>query len=267
MSAMPGTRASAPIIPATASIAFPMTQPTTIATSAAGSDSAGTRIAPATMTSSETPRFPHSSPVSSPLSTCSRGGTGSMPQLPSTVSGLRHRRVRLDDGGVIPRYYVVAEATHEIQNPTSREKLLLLGERLGLGPGLARARHRLRAAEGRRSSSPRRSAAACTGSRSRRSSMRSPSSGPRRRGSPSGSRSSSVTGQARRSSPSRTTPRSASVRASSTASLADTVDALAPAVRPGGHVVVGEPYWRRLPLPGGLRGPCASRGRRSRARS
>jgi cyclopropane fatty-acyl-phospholipid synthase-like methyltransferase len=33
---------------------------------------------------------------------------------------------------VIPRYYVVAEQDHEIQNPTSREKLLLLGERLGL---------------------------------------------------------------------------------------------------------------------------------------
>jgi hypothetical protein len=31
--------------------------------------------------------------------------------------------------------------------------------------------------------------------------------------------------------------------------LADTVDALAPAVRAGGHVVVGEPFWRRLPLP------------------
>jgi protein-L-isoaspartate O-methyltransferase len=31
-------------------------------------------------------------------------------------------------------------------------------------------------------------------------------------------------------------------------SLADTVDTLAPAVRPGGYVVVGEPYWRRLPL-------------------
>jgi hypothetical protein len=31
--------------------------------------------------------------------------------------------------------------------------------------------------------------------------------------------------------------------------LAPTVDALAAAVRPGGHVVVGEPYWRRLPLP------------------
>ena len=35
---------------------------------------------------------------------------------------------------VIPRYFVVAEATHEIQNPTSEEKLLLLGKRLGLGP-------------------------------------------------------------------------------------------------------------------------------------
>ena len=32
-------------------------------------------------------------------------------------------------------------------------------------------------------------------------------------------------------------------------SLADTVETLAPTVRPGGHVVVGEPYWRRLPLP------------------
>jgi len=32
-------------------------------------------------------------------------------------------------------------------------------------------------------------------------------------------------------------------------SLADTVEALEPAVRPGGHVVVGEPYWRHLPLP------------------
>ena len=32
-------------------------------------------------------------------------------------------------------------------------------------------------------------------------------------------------------------------------SLVETIDALAPAVRPGGFVVVGEPYWRRLPLP------------------
>src|SRR5262245_46620797 len=36
---------------------------------------------------------------------------------------------------MIPRYYVVAERDHELQNPTSVEKLVLLGERLGLGPG------------------------------------------------------------------------------------------------------------------------------------
>ena len=36
---------------------------------------------------------------------------------------------------MIPRYYVVAERDHEIQNPTSAEKLRLLGERLRLGPG------------------------------------------------------------------------------------------------------------------------------------
>jgi SAM-dependent methyltransferase len=31
-----------------------------------------------------------------------------------------------------------------------------------------------------------------------------------------------------------------------------TIDALEPSVRAGGHVVVGEPYWRTLPLPDGL---------------
>jgi hypothetical protein len=31
--------------------------------------------------------------------------------------------------------------------------------------------------------------------------------------------------------------------------LAGTLDALEPAVRDGGHVVVGEPFWRKLPLP------------------
>ncbi|HET8812741.1 MAG TPA: hypothetical protein VFM67_09110, partial [Gaiella sp.] len=36
---------------------------------------------------------------------------------------------------MIPRYYVVAEQDHELQNPTSVEKLVHLGERLRLGPG------------------------------------------------------------------------------------------------------------------------------------
>ena len=31
---------------------------------------------------------------------------------------------------MIPRYFVVAESEHELQNPTSEEKLLLLGKRL-----------------------------------------------------------------------------------------------------------------------------------------
>ncbi len=34
------------------------------------------------------------------------------------------------------RFYEIAERLHEIQNPTSREKLVLLGERLGLRPGV-----------------------------------------------------------------------------------------------------------------------------------
>ena len=34
--------------------------------------------------------------------------------------------------------------------------------------------------------------------------------------------------------------------------LDGTLEALAPAVRPGGHVVVGEPFWRSWPLPEGI---------------
>ena len=87
ISTMPGTRASAPIAPATPSMTLPITQPTRIATRASGNDSAGTSAAPATITSSETPRFPQSRPVSSVPSTRKRSGTGSTPQLPSIRSG------------------------------------------------------------------------------------------------------------------------------------------------------------------------------------
>ena len=34
--------------------------------------------------------------------------------------------------------------------------------------------------------------------------------------------------------------------------IADAAAVLAPAVRPGGYVAIGEPYWRRLPLPAGV---------------
>lgn len=35
----------------------------------------------------------------------------------------------------MPWYYAVAERDHDIQNPTSRDKIVLLGNYLGLGPG------------------------------------------------------------------------------------------------------------------------------------
>src|SRR5579871_658250 len=78
---IPGTRASAPIAADSPSKTFPATAPTRIASSAAGSESAGTSRAPITITRSETERFPQSSSESSAPSTCSRSGTGLIPQL------------------------------------------------------------------------------------------------------------------------------------------------------------------------------------------
>jgi SAM-dependent methyltransferase len=155
---------------------------------------------------------------------------------------------RWENPSVIPRYYVVAEAAHEIQNPTSEEKLVLLGRRLGLGTGsrvldvasgrggpailLARELgcdvHGIEISPEFHATAVERVAAAGLGER--------------------------VVfelGDA------------ADVELGSEAydaalclgasfvfgGLADTVDALAPAVRPGGFVAVGEPFWRRLPLP------------------
>ena len=151
-------------------------------------------------------------------------------------------------GAVIPRYYVVAEATHEIQNPTSTEKLLLLGRRLGLGPG-SRV---LDIASGR--GGPALLLAGEFGCAVRGIEV-----------SPDfhevAVERSATAGLADRVSFELTDASAATHAAESYdvalclgasfvfRSLADTVDTLAPAVRPGGHVVVGEPYWRRLPLP------------------
>jgi hypothetical protein len=79
ISTIPGTRASAPIRPADASIAFPTSPPRSVATIASRSESAGTSSAPTTMTRSETPSEPQSRPWSSRPSTRSRSGTGSIP--------------------------------------------------------------------------------------------------------------------------------------------------------------------------------------------
>ncbi len=154
----------------------------------------------------------------------------------------------LDDAPVIPRYFVVAEATHEIQNPTSQEKLLLLGKRLRLGPesrvlDIASGRggpavllasefgcawHGIEISPDFHAFAVERAAEAGLGDRV----------------SFELADAASVTHEAE------TYDAALCLGASFVyGSLADTVDALVPAVRPGGHVVVGEPYWRTLPLP------------------
>ncbi len=149
---------------------------------------------------------------------------------------------------MIPRYYVVAERDHEIQNPTSEKKLLLLGERLGLGPksrvldiasgrggpALALARAFECTVEGVEIE-PAFQAAAVERATARGLahlvSFR------------LGDASREELGQA-------SYDAALCLGASFVfGGLADTVEALAPAVRPGGYVAVGEPYWRRLPLP------------------
>lgn len=149
---------------------------------------------------------------------------------------------------MIPRYFIVAEREHEIQNPTSKEKLLLLGELLRLGPGsrvldIASGRGgpalALAEAYGCRIDgieiAPEFHAAAVERAESRRLeplvSFR-------------------LGDASRQELPREECDAALCLGASFVyGSLADTVEALAPAVRPGGHVVVGEPFWRRLPLP------------------
>ena len=156
--------------------------------------------------------------------------------------------MRLDDGAVIPRYFVVAEATHELQNPTSKEKLLLLAKRLGLGPDS----HVLDIASGR--GGPALILAEASGC-----AVRGVEIAPEfqavavERAAAAGlaDRLSFELGDGASATFEREAYDAALCLGASFVfgSLADTVEALAPAVRPGGYVVVGEPYWRRLPLP------------------
>ncbi|MGH3133786.1 MAG: SAM-dependent methyltransferase [Gaiellaceae bacterium] len=149
---------------------------------------------------------------------------------------------------MIPRYFVVAERDHEIQNPTSEEKLLLLGERLRLGPD-SRV---LDIAAGR--GGPALVLARAFGCRIEGIEIAPEFHSDSLERAAAGGLEQLVSFRLADAST------EALVHARYDAalclgasfvygSLADTVDALAPAVRPGGHVVVGEPYWRRLPLP------------------
>jgi cyclopropane fatty-acyl-phospholipid synthase-like methyltransferase len=149
---------------------------------------------------------------------------------------------------VIPRYFVVAESAHEIQNPTSREKLLVLGRRLGLGPDarvldVASGRggpalllaqefgchvHGIEIAREFHAVAVERAAEAGLDER--------------------------VSFELGDGASASLEPESYDAALCLGASfvfgdLAETVDRLAPAVKPGGYLAVGEPFWRRLPLP------------------
>lgn len=149
---------------------------------------------------------------------------------------------------MIPRYFVVAESTHELQNPTSEEKILLLGKRLGLGaesrvldiasgrggPALLLAReygcevHGIEVAPEFHEVAVQRATDADLSEK--------------------------LSFELADASAAEHEPESYDAALCLGASfvygsLADTVEALAPAVRPRGHVAVGEPYWRRLQLP------------------
>jgi cyclopropane fatty-acyl-phospholipid synthase-like methyltransferase len=154
----------------------------------------------------------------------------------------------VDDLLVIPRYYVVAEAAHELQNPTSREKLLLLGQRLGLRP----ESHVLDIASGR--GGPALLLAETFGCRIRGVEISPEFHAAAIERAETAGLSELVTfdlgdGAAVTFEPEEYDAALCLGASFVFGSLAGTVDALSPAVRPGGHVVVGEPYWRTLRLP------------------
>ena len=149
---------------------------------------------------------------------------------------------------MIPRYYLVAERDHEIQNPTSEEKLLLLGRRIRLGPG-SRV---LDIASGR-------GGPAILLARELGCTVEGIEIAPEFHGAAvERAASAGLTGLVsfRLGDASREVLAPGAYDAALClgasfvfGGLAGTLDALEPCVRPGGHVVVGEPYWRTWPLP------------------
>jgi cyclopropane fatty-acyl-phospholipid synthase-like methyltransferase len=149
---------------------------------------------------------------------------------------------------VIPRYHVVAEAAHELQNPTSKEKLLLLGERLGLGP----ESRVLDVASGR--GGPALLLAGTFGCRIRGVEVSPDFHAVAVERARAAGLSELLSFELEDGAAVTFEPEEYDAALCLGASfvfgsLGDTVDALSPAVRPGGHVVVGEPYWKTLLLP------------------
>jgi Methyltransferase domain len=153
----------------------------------------------------------------------------------------------------MPWFFAVVEAKHDLQNPTSPEKVRLLGERLGLGPGS----EVLDVASGR--GGPALILAASFGCRvtcvERSDEFHSAAVG---RVSEAGLESliEPVHADAR-DFPLGTERYDAALCLGASfvwEGLAGTLAALAPSVRSAGSVAVGEPYWRTWPLPGEVAG-------------
>jgi SAM-dependent methyltransferase len=161
--------------------------------------------------------------------------------LGASVSGV-------DNAAVIPRYFIVAERDHELQNPISPDSLRLLGERLRLGPG-SRV---LDIASGRGGPAVLLAQEfGCTIEGIEIASEFHAVAVERAEAAGLGERVSFRLGDASREElPAAAYDVAMCLGASFVwGGLAGTLDTLEPAVRPGGHVVVGEPFWRRLPLP------------------
>jgi hypothetical protein len=151
----------------------------------------------------------------------------------------------------MPWWFAVVESRHELQNPTSPEKIRLLGERLGLGPHS----HVLDMAAGR--GGPAVILAGTFGCRItcvERAGEFLAAARERVRAAGLEERVELVQADA---SDLPLEPKRYDAALCLGASfvwggLTETVGALAPAVRPGGFVAVGEPYWRTWPLPAGF---------------
>jgi SAM-dependent methyltransferase len=154
---------------------------------------------------------------------------------------------RWDNEAVIPRYFIVAERDHELQNPLSPDSLRLLGKRLRLGPD-SRV---LDVASGRGGPAVLlASELGCTIEGIEIAPEFHAVALERAREAGLEERVSFRLGDASREELGEGWDVAMCLGASFVwSSLAGTLDALEPVVRTGGHVVVGEPFWRRLPLP------------------